>query len=137
MTKKAQLMMTEREAIAEVYFFRCDRALPAAALESALVRPSRRTCEAAFAAAAEVRSPGALLCVNALPAAFLEFVPDDGLSSTFAADRAALRPVPLSSLIPPEQNMARAIMPRSLTCARRERNIVSQVQLRQQRHLLM
>lgn len=95
MTRIYAFKSVEREAIAEVYFFRCDRALPAAALESALVRPSRRTCEAAFAAAAEVRSPGALLCVNALPAAFLEFVPDDGLSNTFAADRAALRPVPL------------------------------------------
>lgn len=48
-----------------------------------------------MAAGAEVRSFGALLWVNALPAAASEFLPDDGLSNTLDAALAALGPVPL------------------------------------------
>jgi hypothetical protein len=78
----------------EVYFFLCDKALPAALFEALVVRPSRKTWEAAFATGADVRSLGALLCVNALAAAFLEFLPDDGLSKTIAAVFATFGLVP-------------------------------------------
>lgn len=53
---------------------RCESALPAAALESLLVRPSRRVLEAALAALFEVTFLGALACASALPAAVLDFV---------------------------------------------------------------
>lgn len=67
--------------------------LAAAVLAALLVRASRSTLEAAFAAAAEVRSLGALLCVSALPAALLTVELVD-VRSTFDAARAAVLPVP-------------------------------------------
>jgi len=68
--------------------------LPAALFDALLVRPSRRTFDAALAAADEVLSLGALLWVRALPAAFLEFAPVDELFNTFAALFATLGLVP-------------------------------------------
>lgn len=38
------------------YFLRCESALAAAVFDAAEVRPSRKTCDAAVAARAEVRS---------------------------------------------------------------------------------
>ena len=67
--------------------------LAAAVLAALLVRPSRNTLDAALAAAAEVRSLGALLCVNALPAAFRTVVLLE-VRKTLAAALAALLPVP-------------------------------------------
>lgn len=67
--------------------------LAAAVLAASLVRPSRNTFDAAFAAGADVRSLGALLCVNALPAAFLTALLVEVLN-TLAAARAAVLPVP-------------------------------------------
>lgn len=67
--------------------------LAAAVFAALLVRPSRNTLEAALAAAAEVRSFGALLWVRALPAAFLTVLLVD-VRNTLAAARAALLPVP-------------------------------------------
>lgn len=67
--------------------------LAAAVFAALLVRPSRNTLEAAFAAPAEVRSLGALLWVKALPAAFRTVVLLD-VRKTFAAALAALLPVP-------------------------------------------
>jgi hypothetical protein len=51
----------------------CANALPAAAFESLLVRPSRNTLDAAVAAEAEVTFFGALVCDNALAATVLDF----------------------------------------------------------------
>lgn len=48
--------------------------LAAADLDARLVRPSRRTCDADLAAAADVTFPGCL-CDMALPAPALEFFP--------------------------------------------------------------
>ena len=48
--------------------------LAAAALEALLVRPSRRTCEAAFAAGADVALPG-VRWDRALAAAVLDLLP--------------------------------------------------------------
>ena len=67
--------------------------LAAAVFADLLVRPSVKTLDAAFAAAADVRSLGALLCVRALPAALLTVVLVD-VRSTLAAARAAVLPVP-------------------------------------------
>ena len=66
----------------------CDRALPAADFDAALVRPSRSTLEAAVAACADVCSWGAPFCVSALPAALLEALPVDWLDSTLEAAEA-------------------------------------------------
>lgn len=60
------------------YFFRfgvCDKAEPAADLEALLVRPSRSAFEAALAALVLVCFFGALVWLNALPAAFFDVVP--------------------------------------------------------------
>ena len=67
--------------------------LAAAVFAALLVRPSRNTLDAAFAAPAEVRSFGALLCVSALPAAFLTVLLVE-VRKTLAAAPAALLPVP-------------------------------------------
>lgn len=69
----------------------CDRALPAADFDAALVRPSRRTFEAARAADAEVTFFGAFLCESALPAARLDVALADLLRRVFDAFEAALR----------------------------------------------
>ena len=68
--------------------------LAAALFEAFPLRPSRKTFEAALAALAEVVSPGALLCVRALPAAVLEALLVDLLLKTFEAAFAAFEPVP-------------------------------------------
>lgn len=65
--------------------FFCDRALPAADLEVALVLPSRSVLEAALAAFADVVSLGALVWVSALPAADFDALPVDPLDSVFEA----------------------------------------------------
>jgi hypothetical protein len=70
------------------YFFlvrACVSALPAADFEAFAVRPSRSTCDALVAAAAEVCFFGALACASALPAADFEFAPVDLLDSVFEA----------------------------------------------------
>lgn len=67
--------------------------LAAAVLAALLVRPSRRTFDAAVAAAGDVRSFGALLCVRALPAAFRAVVLLE-VRKTLAAAVAALLLVP-------------------------------------------
>lgn len=75
------------------YFLRCESALAAADLDAADVRPSRKTCDAAEAACAEVRSLFVRLWVKALPAAMRELRPALSEASTFAAARAAFGPV--------------------------------------------
>lgn len=85
--------MRGKAQAARIHFCRCANVLAAAVLAALLVRPSRNTFDAAFAAAADVRSLGALLCVRALPAAFLTVLLVD-VRSTLAAARAAVLPVP-------------------------------------------
>lgn len=77
------------------YFLRCESALPAADFDAAEVRPSRRTLDAALAAAREVDSRGLCACVKALAAAVFEALPVLDELSTFAAALAALGPVVL------------------------------------------
>jgi hypothetical protein len=81
--------------------FACERALPAALLEAALVRPSRRTEEAALADFDEVVFFGALVWDSALPAAVFERLPVAPLCSVLEALDAALDPVvfPLAMII--------------------------------------
>ena len=67
----------------------CDNALPAAAFEAWLVRPSRRGFDAAEAAFLPVCLAGALRCDIALPAADFEPLPVDLLMSVFDALLAA------------------------------------------------
>ena len=83
------------------YFFpcaRCANAEPAALLEAALVRPSRKTADAALAALAEVTFDGET-CESVLPALALEFAPVELLDRTFDALVAALLPVTLFDII--------------------------------------
>lgn len=75
------------------YFCRCARVLAAAVFAALLVRPSRKTCEAALAAAADVRSTGALLWVSALPATVLTALLVE-VCKTLDAALAARDPVP-------------------------------------------
>ena len=88
------------------YFFllACANALAAAVFDVLLLRPSRNTCEAALADLEEVVSPGALLWVNALPAAVLAALPDEGLSNTLAAPLALSDWFPFSSPFSPLLN---------------------------------
>ena len=74
-------------------FSRWDKALPAAVLETLLVRPSRRTLDAVEAAFAEVVFLGALVWLRALPAAVFEPLPVDLLVMVFDALEAAFLPV--------------------------------------------
>jgi len=64
----------------------------------ALVLPSRRTCDAALAAPADVVLGGALTCDSALPAAVLEFVPVEVLRKTVDALLPARTPVTLVAI---------------------------------------
>jgi hypothetical protein len=73
-------------------------ALAAADFEAALVRPSRRTDEAAEAASGEVCFFGELVCDNALAAAAFDFALVLGLLSTLEALEAALEPVVLLAI---------------------------------------
>jgi hypothetical protein len=68
----------------------CANALPAADLESLLVRPSLNTFDAAVAAFAEVTFSGALVCDSVLPAAVFDFWAVLVLVSVFDALDAAL-----------------------------------------------
>lgn len=82
------------------YFFlrelgRWDSALAAADFDCLLVRPSRRTPEAAVAALLEVVFDGAFLCERALPAAALDVLEVALLFNVPEALRAAERPVTL------------------------------------------
>lgn len=70
------------------YFFRCDRAEPAALFEAALVRPSRITCEAAVAALADVTLLFPVWA-RVLPAAVFEACPVAVLDKTLLALLAA------------------------------------------------
>jgi len=72
--------------------------LAAAVFAAALVRPSRNTLEAALAAAADVRSTGALLCVRALPAAVLTALLVE-VCKTLDAALAARDPVPFFIMV--------------------------------------
>lgn len=76
---------------------RCASAEPAALFDAALVRPSRRTADAAVAAFADVAFAGAT-CASALPAARFEATPVDGLLSTDEDLAAALLPVTLLAM---------------------------------------
>jgi hypothetical protein len=67
----------------------CERALPAADLDAALVRPSRSVFDAAVAALLDVVSFGELRCVSALPAADFEVLLVDGLDKVLEAFEAA------------------------------------------------
>ena len=71
----------------------CVNALPAADFDAFAVRPSRNTCDALVAAAADVCYSGALACASALPAADLDLLPVDLLESVFDALLAADRDV--------------------------------------------
>jgi hypothetical protein len=71
----------------------CERALPAADFDAALVRPSRSVLDAALPALAEVDFPGALTWDSALPAAVFDAAPVDLLPKVFEAWDAALFPV--------------------------------------------
>jgi hypothetical protein len=71
----------------------CANALPAAAFESLLVRPSRSTLEASFAAGAEVTFFGALVCESALPAAVFDLGAELVFVNVFDALVAAFDPV--------------------------------------------
>ena len=79
------------------YFFdeRCESVLAAAVLLAALDRLSRRTLDAALAAALEVCFFGAPVCDRALPAAVFEPLPVDALLSVCDAFEAAFEPVTL------------------------------------------
>jgi hypothetical protein len=77
----------------------CERALPAAVLDVALVRPSDKTFEAAVAALVDVVFAGAFVCESALPAAVLDFVAVEELFNVFAALVAAFFPVTLDFVI--------------------------------------
>jgi hypothetical protein len=78
----------------------CDNALAAADLDAALVRPSRRTDDAAVAAFDEVVFAGAPDWDNALPAAVFDREPVEMFWSVFEAFEAARPPVilPISYL---------------------------------------
>jgi hypothetical protein len=67
----------------------CERALPAADLEVALVRPSLSVLDAADAALLDVVSVGELRCVSALPAADFDDLLVDGLDRVLEAVEAA------------------------------------------------
>src|SRR5688572_10888197 len=82
---------TARSRSGYFFLFRaCVNALPAADFDAFEVRPSRSTCDALVAAAAEVCFFGALVCASALPAADLELapvdLPDSVLGALLAAD---------------------------------------------------
>jgi hypothetical protein len=76
-------------------FFRlaCDKALPAAALDDALVRPSLSTSEAAVAASGDVCFPSAFRWASALPAADFDVSLVDLLRRVLLALEAAFFPV--------------------------------------------
>jgi hypothetical protein len=76
----------------------CERALPAADLDAALVRPSRSVFDAAVAALLDVVSAGESRCVSALPAADLDALLVDSLDSVFEAFDAAALPVCLPAI---------------------------------------
>ena len=61
------------------------KALAAADFESAAVRPSRNTSDAAVATAADVCLRGLPACASALPAADFDLLPVDGLDNVFEA----------------------------------------------------
>jgi hypothetical protein len=84
----------------------CAKAEPAADLDAGLVRPSRRTFEAAVAAFLLVVSLGDLDCVSALPAAVFEVLLVDFERSVFDAAFAALGFVcfDFAIFIPPTMN---------------------------------
>ncbi|HEX6372525.1 MAG TPA: hypothetical protein VF006_26630 [Longimicrobium sp.] len=67
----------------------CERALPAADLEVALVWPFRSVCDAAVAALLDVVSFGEPRCVSALPAADFDVLLVDLLDSVSEAFEAA------------------------------------------------
>jgi hypothetical protein len=67
----------------------CERALPAADLEVALVLPSRSVFDAAVAALLDVASLGELRCVSALPAADFDDLLVDELDRVLEAFEAA------------------------------------------------
>jgi hypothetical protein len=67
----------------------CERALPAADLDAALVRPPRSVFDAAVAALLEVVSFGELRCVSALPAADFDVLLVDPLDRVLEAFEAA------------------------------------------------
>lgn len=73
---------------------------PAALLEAALVRPSRKTADAAVAAFADVALGGAT-CDNALPAADFDAFPVELLERTVEELFAALLPVILVAILHP------------------------------------
>jgi len=83
-----------------VFLALCDNADAAADLDSLLVRPSRRTLDAAEAAFDEV-SLEVFLCERALPAADLELLPVSLLESTEDAFFAALPPVDFPAMFLP------------------------------------
>jgi hypothetical protein len=67
----------------------CERALPAADLEFALVRPSLSVFDAAVAALLDVASVEELRCVSALPAADFDDLLVDALDRVLEAFEAA------------------------------------------------
>jgi hypothetical protein len=71
----------------------CAKALPADDLDALLVRPSRRTFDAALAALSEVVFFGAFVCDSALPAADFDDLPVGVDFRVFEADFDALFPV--------------------------------------------
>lgn len=77
----------------------CESALPAAVFDAAEVRPSRRTLDAALAAAREVDSRGLCACVKALAAAVFDALPVLDEFNTFAAALAALGPVVFVAIV--------------------------------------
>jgi hypothetical protein len=81
--------------------------LAAAVFAAALVLPSRRTFEAALAAAGDVTSSGVLVCASALAAASFTALLDE-LRSAFEAALAAFFPVPFFISVPPAGCGARA-----------------------------